>query len=149
VIRKSGIFGALGRSFKLIISHLSHVFFLFLLLLVISLRILLNAIVLFVLPAIIIGLSVLLAFFLSTALTAIFTTIAAIILILFTSYFFAYVHVFTQSVWTITYMELQKMKDLDIIEVGEETLSTLPIESTSAEEEAGEIPQSEAVGQNP
>jgi len=120
VIRKSGIFTALGRSFKLIISHVGHVFFLFLLLLVISLRILLNAVVLFVLPAIIIGISVLLAAFLSAILTTILTTISAIIIILFASYFFAYVHVFTQTVWTITYMELQKMKDLDIIDIGEQ-----------------------------
>ncbi|HLC75983.1 MAG TPA: hypothetical protein VJB82_02595 [Candidatus Peribacterales bacterium] len=136
VIRKSGIFAAIGRSFKLIISHISHVLFLFLLLLVISLRILLNAVVLFVLPAVIIGLSVLFAYFLSTALTIIFTTIAAIIIILFASYFFAYVHVFTQTVWTITYMELQKMKDLDIIDIGEEEPPAVMPEETTPPEEA-------------
>src|SRR3989344_1537595 len=136
VIRKSGIFTALGRSFKLIISHVGHVFFLFLLLLVISLRILLNAVVLFVLPAIIIGISVLLATFLSSVLTTILTTISAIIIILFASYFFAYVHVFTQTVWTITYMELQKMKDLDIIDIGEEEPPAVMPEETTPPEEA-------------
>ena len=136
VIRKGVIFAAIGRSFKLIISHISHVLFLFLLLLVISLRILLNAVVLFVLPAVIIGLSVLFAYFLSTALTIIFTTIAAIIIILFASYFFAYVHVFTQTVWTITYMELQKMKDLDIIDIGEEEPPAVMPEETTPPEEA-------------
>ena len=43
VIRKSGVFRSIGRSFKLIVSHLRHVVFLLMLLFIISLRILLNA----------------------------------------------------------------------------------------------------------
>ena len=31
------------------------------------------------------------------------------------SYFFAYVTVFKQTVWTITYLELSQIKDLDVI----------------------------------
>lgn len=139
VIRKSGMFTAIGRSFKLIVSHLSHVFFLFLLLLVISIRVLLNAIVLFVLPALILGISVILAYFFSALLTFILSTIAGIILVFFASYFFAYLHVFTQTVWTITYMELQRMKDLDIIDIEQE--ASTPAEdghSEPAEEAPGE-----------
>src|SRR3989344_4929956 len=83
VIRKSGMITAIGRSFKLIVSHLSHVFFLLLLLLVISIRVLLNAIVLFVLPALILGISVILAYFFSALLTLILSTIAGSILVLF------------------------------------------------------------------
>ncbi len=121
VIRKSGIFGSIGRSFKLIISHLRHVVFLLMLLFIISLRILLNALVLLVLPGIIIGIGILLALFLSTTLTIIISTIVGIVLVFVASYFFAYLHVFQQTVWTITYMELSKLKDLDIIEVETET----------------------------
>lgn len=136
VIRKSGIFRALERSFKLIISHVSHIFFLLLLLLVISLRILLNAAVLFVLPAVILGIGFILAYFLSPLLTAIFSTIAGIIVILFASYFFAYLHVFTQTVWTITYMELQKMKDLDVIGVEETPKEEMPTENGMIEDKS-------------
>ena len=97
----------------------------------ISIRVLLNAIVLFVLPALILGISVILAYFFSALLTFLLSTIAGIILVLFASYFFAYLHVFTQTVWTITYMELQKKKDLDIINVEQETEA--PVEAATEE----------------
>ncbi len=144
VIRKSGIFEALGRSFKLIISHLSHIFFLLMLLIFISLRILMNAVVLFVLPAIILAVGVVLAYFFSTVLTVILSAITGIILVLFASYFFAYVHVFTQTVWTITYIELQRMKDLDIINIEQVSSPEADEPATPAEEgeqEGAEQPQ--------
>src|SRR3989338_8457996 len=119
VIKKSGVFESMGRSFKLIISHLRHVVFLLMLLFIISLRVLLNALVPLVLPAIIIGIGILLAMFLSNTLTVIISTIVGIVLVFVASYFFAYLHVFQQTTWTITYMELSKLKDLDIIELGE------------------------------
>ena len=115
VIRKLGIFDAMGKSFKLIISYLSHVVFLLILLFVISLRILLNALVLLVLPGLIFGLGIVLATFLSVNLSILIASIVGIVLILIASYFFAYLHVFKQTVWTITYIELSRRKDLDII----------------------------------
>ena len=130
VIKKSGVFQSIGRSFKLIVSHLRHVVFLLILLFIISLRILLNALVLLVLPAVIVGIGLLLAMFLSTTLTVIISTIVGIILVFVASYFFAYLHVFQQTVWTITYMELSKLKDLDIIEI--ETTVETPL--TASEE---------------
>ena len=38
-----------------------------------------------------------------------------LILVATGSYFFAYVTVFKQTVWTITYLELSQIKDLDVI----------------------------------
>jgi hypothetical protein len=116
VIHKKGVFPAIRKSIKLIISHIGHVFFLLVLLVMISIRILINALVLFVIPAIIIGLALFLTLFLSHAVTIVITAIAGVILVGFASYFFAYLHVFQQTVWTITYMELSKLKELDIIE---------------------------------
>jgi len=136
VIKKSGVFESMGRSFKLIISHLRHVVFLLMLLFIISLRVLLNALVLLVLPAIIIGIGILLAMFLSTTLTVIISTIVGIVLVFVASYFFAYLHVFQQTTWTITYMELSKLKDLDIIELEEK-----PKEEAAAEPEAPAVPE--------
>ena len=134
VIRKSGVFRSIGRSFKLIVSHLRHVVFLLMLLFIISLRILLNALVLLVLPAIIIGIGLLLAMFLSTTLTIIVSTIVGVILVFVASYFFAYLHVFQQTVWTITYLELSKLKDLDIIEVERESEGPEPAAPVAPEE---------------
>lgn len=137
VIRKTGVFPSIGKSFKLIISHLRHVVFLLLLLLIISIRILINALVLLVLPAMIFGLGILLALFLSPLLTIAVATVLGLLLVGIASYFFAYLHVFQQTVWTITYMELSKLKDLDIIEVetsppGEDTAAEKPASAPSA-----------------
>jgi hypothetical protein len=136
VIKKTGVFGSIGRSFKLIVSHLRHVVFLLILLFIISLRVLLNALVLLVLPGIIVGIGLLLATFLSVTLTIVISTIVGITLVFIASYFFAYLHVFQQTVWTITYMELSKLKDLDIIE----------LEETPKEES---VPQVDAAGPLP
>ncbi|NOS67550.1 MAG: hypothetical protein HOO67_04270 [Candidatus Peribacteraceae bacterium] len=115
VIDKVGMFEALGRSFKLIISYLGHIMFLLLLLFVISLRIILNVAIIVVIPGLVIGIVLLLGTFLSTLLTWIIGGIVGIALTLVASYFFAYLHVFKQTVWTITYLELRKHKDLDVI----------------------------------
>jgi hypothetical protein len=115
VIDKLGIFAAMGKSFKLIISYLSHVMFLLLLLFVIILRILLNTAIVIVVPVLIVGIVFLLGMFLSTALSWTIGSIIAVILIAIASYFFGYLTVFKQTVWTITYLELRKHKDLDVI----------------------------------
>jgi hypothetical protein len=115
VIRKYGVFKAIGRSFKLIISYLSHVVFLLLMLIMITLRILINAIMIFLVPGAAIGLGLLLAFFLPKALSYTIAFIVGLILVVLLSYFLAYLHVFKQTVWTITYLKLSEKKDLDVI----------------------------------
>jgi len=119
VIQKLGIFQAIARSFKLIVSHLKQVMFLLLLLLVISIRILLNALMVIIIPGIVIGIGFLLTLFLSTTASYILAGIIGVALTVVASYFFAYLHAFKIAVWTITYIELMKKKDLDVIEVGD------------------------------
>lgn len=116
VIQKMGIFEGMGYSFKLIVSYLSKIMFLLILLFVISLRILLNAAIVLVIPGVILGLAMGLTWLLSSPLIA--WTIAGIVgavLIAIASYFFGILHVFKQTVWTITFLELRKNKDLDLI----------------------------------
>ncbi len=115
VLQKLNIFHAIGRSFKLIMSHLSHIMFLLLLLFVISIRILLNVATVILVPAIVVGIAVLLTHVFSQALAYSIAAIVGIALIIIASYFFAYVHAFKHCVWTITYLELTKHKDLDVI----------------------------------
>jgi hypothetical protein len=115
VIDRIGVFAALGKSFKLIISHLGKIMFLVLLLLVISLRIVLNAAIVFIMPIVIIGIVVLLSAYLSPLVTWIIGSIISLILVAIASYFFGYLHAFNQSVWTILYIELRNHKELDII----------------------------------
>ena len=115
VIRKMSVFDAVGKSFKLIVSYLSHVMFLILLLFVISLRILMNAAMVLVVPGVTIGVGLLLATFLPLAVSYSIAGVVAMALIVLASYFFSYIHVFKQTVWTIAYLELSDRKDLDVI----------------------------------
>jgi hypothetical protein len=117
VIRKHGIGDALKASFKLVISYLAHIVFLLLLFFVIVLRIAANALMIFLIPGIILGIGFALTFVLSHALSYAIGGLIGLVLIIFASYLFAYLEVFGQTVWTLTYMELCKLKELDIIDV--------------------------------
>lgn len=119
VTQKLDIFHAIGRSYKLIVSNLSHIVFLLLLLFVISLRIIVNAIMIVLIPAIIVGLGLLLATILPDALSYTIAGIVGVVLIVAASYMFAYILAFKSTVWTLTYLELIKHKDLDVIVDGE------------------------------
>ncbi len=115
VIDKLNVFAALGKSIKLILSHLGHVVFLFLLLIVISLRIIINLLMLLIIPGIIIGVGLLLATFLPNSISFTISGIFGFAGVVVAAYFFSYLTVFKQTVWTITYLELSKLKDVDII----------------------------------
>lgn len=117
VLRKDSIPKGIVHSYKLLISHLSHIVFLLVLLFVISLRILLNILTVLLIPAIIVGLALVFGLFLSPVVSYSIAGIIGIILIFVASYFFAYLHVFKQTVWTITYIELSKEKELDKIDL--------------------------------
>jgi hypothetical protein len=115
VIRKHGVFRAIGKSFKLILSNLGHVMFLLILLVVISIRIFINAVVILIIPGFIMLLVPVLALFLPTILSYAIAGIVGVILLIVISYFFAYLHIFKQTVWTITYLELSELKEVDVI----------------------------------
>lgn len=116
VIRKLGIGQAMKASFKLVISYLGHVVFLLILGFLISLRILLNAVMIFLIPGIVIGVIFLFGSFLPIAIAMLIGAVLGLIIIGFASYLFAYLEVFRQNVWTITYLELSRLKELDVIE---------------------------------
>ncbi|HAI98084.1 TPA: hypothetical protein DCL30_00885 [Candidatus Peribacteria bacterium] len=117
VIRKLGIGKALKASFKLVISYLGHVVFLMLLSLLISIRVFLNVLMVLLIPGIVIGIGFLLSLIFSQFLTIIIGLVLGLILVGLASYLFAYIEVFGQTVWTLTYIELSKLKELDVIEV--------------------------------
>lgn len=128
VIHKQGPFHAIGRSIKLIISHIGHIVFLLILMFVISLRIIINIIMILLIPGIVMGIGLLLAQFLSPVISYSIGAVVGITLVAVASYFFAYLTVFKQTVWTITYLELSSLKDLDIIDDGgEDTKETEPV----------------------
>jgi hypothetical protein len=89
--------------------------FLYLLLIVISLRIVINAVMVVLIPAIMVGFGFLLTFFVSQTASIVAALLLGAILIGVASYFLGYILAFKQTVWTLTYMEFMKEKDLDEI----------------------------------
>ncbi|MCK5017677.1 MAG: hypothetical protein KAS32_11490 [Candidatus Peribacteraceae bacterium] len=117
VIRKIGIGKAIRQSVKLVLSYLGHVVFLLLLLFVIILRIVANLLMLILVPAIVLAFGLLFASFMPPFISYTISSLLGIVIIFFASYLLAYLEVFRQTVWTITYMELCKEKELDIIDI--------------------------------
>lgn len=112
VIDRQGVFHAMGTSFKLVIGYLGQVMFLVLLLFAISLRVLFNTAAILLIPAIMVGTGLLLAHVFSPLISFAVAAGLGMVLIVIASYFFGYLHVFQEAVWTITYMELSKRQDL-------------------------------------
>ncbi len=116
VVKRVSIFAGLGSSFKMILSYLNHVMFLWLLLLVITIRVAFNALLVLLIPAIAVGIGILFAHILSPLYALLIGIGIGVILLFVASYFFAYLHVFKEAVWTVTYFELKKHRDLLVIE---------------------------------
>jgi hypothetical protein len=113
VIKKMGPVESAMRSYKLIVSHLGHVVFLMILLLVISVRIVINTFVVFLIPAAVVGIALLLTYVFSPFVSYLIGGALGVALIGLASYSLAYLHVFRRAVWTLTFLELDGRKDLD------------------------------------
>jgi hypothetical protein len=111
-----GIFEAMGHSFKLILSYFGQIMFLLLLLAIISLRILMNVVIVVLIPGIMVGLFLGLTSVVSPAIGYIVAGAIGMGMIVSASYFFCYIDIFKEAVWTVAYIELKKNKDLDHIE---------------------------------
>ncbi len=116
VIKKAGVFESISQSIKLVFSYPWHIIFLILLLIIISIRIFINVAIIVVIPGLAVGLGVILTTFLSPAISYSIGGALAVILIGVAAYFFTYLHIFKQTVWTVMYMELLNEKDLDTIQ---------------------------------
>lgn len=115
VVEKLGVFAAGAKSVKLIMSYMPHVMFLALLLAVISVRIFINTLVIVLVPLAILGIGLALTYVFQPIVSYSIAGFIGVVLSMVAAYFFAYLHVFKQAVWTIMYMELMKEKDLDKI----------------------------------
>jgi hypothetical protein len=115
VVEKMNVFKAGAKSVKLMMSYMPHVMFLFVLLIVISIRILINTLVIVLVPMAILGSGLLMTYVFQPIVSYTIAGVLGLLLTLVAAYFFAYLQVFKQAVWTIMYMELIKEKELDKI----------------------------------
>jgi hypothetical protein len=115
VVEKLGVFESGAKSVKLIFGYMPHVMFLFVLLWVIMIRIIINTLIITLVPIAIMATGLGLTYIVSPAMSFLIAGIIGLILTIVAAYFFAYLHVFKQTVWTVMYMELIKEKELDKI----------------------------------
>lgn len=115
VVEKLGVFASGAKSVKLIFGYMPHVMFLFVLLWVIMVRIIINTLIITLVPIAIMGIGLGLTYIISPAMSILIASIVGLVLTVVAAYFFAYLHVFKQTVWTVMYMELIKEKELDKI----------------------------------
>ncbi|MFH0834437.1 MAG: hypothetical protein V2A63_03545 [Patescibacteria group bacterium] len=106
ILEHRGIIGAISGSAKLVISNFGQTFLMWLLMLLISIRVIINVILVFLIPAFVAFVA---NFFVSKVVLAfgiILATIAGLIVLCIAAYLGGVLHVFTQAAWTITFLEL-------------------------------------------
>jgi hypothetical protein len=115
VIDKISVFDSIGKSIKLVFSYPRHVIFLIILLIMISIRVFINTVLIILIPAVAFGIGIVLTFFFTPQISYTVGGIVGLGMIFVAAYFFTYLHVFKQTVWTLMYMELKSQKELDKI----------------------------------
>jgi len=115
VIDKIGIFESISKSIKLVFSYPQHVMFLIVLLLMISIRVFINTVLIVCIPGAAFGIGLLLTYVFTPAVSYTIAGLIGVALLFVMAYFFMYLHVFKQTVWTLMYMELKGEKELDVI----------------------------------
>ena len=115
VIDKVGIFDSIGKSIKLVFSYPQHVMFLIVLLILISIRVFINTVLIVLIPAVVFDIGLVLTYVVTPAISYTIAGSIGIVMIFIVAYFFTYLHVFKQTVWTLMYMELKTQKEMDVI----------------------------------
>ena len=106
VIDRESVFKSMLNSSALVFRNWHHTLFMFILMMIISLRILINLVVALLIPILVLG-----PLFIFTSITlakigVIVGAVVGVIALYFTSYFLGIFHVFATSVWTFTFLEL-------------------------------------------
>ena len=114
VVRKSTIVGALKRSIRLVAFYLSETVLLSVLLILIFARTIVNVVLIFLLPALVVAVTTFLTAQLAPATSLWILVGASVIAIWFAARISGVLLVFTNAVWTLTYLELDSRKD-DVI----------------------------------
>jgi len=117
VVDGEGVFDSMKKSGKLVIQHLKHTFLITMLMVLIGLRIVVQAIIVFLIPSLIILISGYIAT-ISLPITGFITgLILGVITLLLAAYVNGIVDVFSYTVWTYTFLELSSEEEVSAREV--------------------------------
>lgn len=107
VLDDEPIFGSMVSSSALVARHWHHTIFMFLLMMLISVRLIINILLSALIPLLFIGPVVLFAGWALTGIGVALGAVLGLAALIATSYFVGVFHVFTTAVWTFTFEELK------------------------------------------
>lgn len=106
VLQKKPVLTSMGRSAKLVVLSWQHTFLIAILMLIIGLRVILNIIAVLLVPALLFVSAGLLATFALATTGIVIGILMSFAGLLAASYFSGILHIFANSVWTFTFLEL-------------------------------------------
>lgn len=118
VIDKQGVISAIGSSIRLVVLHWQETLLMLILMMLISLRIVVNVAFVLAVPIIVVGLA---EYLFTLALVKIAIAVGillGLVALYFASYFSGILEVFSNAVWTFTFLELTSEKTLQKKELG-------------------------------
>lgn len=119
VIDKKPVFSSMVASSGLVFRQWEHTLFMFLLMFLISLRILFNLVIVMLIPLIIAGSVAFFATFTLTWLGIVVGVSLGAVALYFASYFLGVLHVFSNAVWTFTFLDLSAKGEADLRSLSE------------------------------
>lgn len=114
VIDKMPVFTSMVKSSGLVFKQWQHTLFMFFLMFLISIRIIFNLLVVLLIPFIIAGSVAFFATFTLTWLGIIVGVLLGSVALYFASYFLGVLHVFSNAVWTFTFLDLSSKEEEDL-----------------------------------
>ncbi len=114
VIDRKNVFSGMMASGSLVIRHWHHTLFMFILMLIISVRIIFNLLIALLIPLLVIAPIFIFATFTLAKIGVFIGVIIGLIGLYFSAYFLGIFEVFARAVWTFTFLELSSKKDPDL-----------------------------------
>jgi len=113
ILKNESFATAMGYSTKLVLVHFKETIFLILLMLLISIRILINVVLILFIPLAIVTLSSYLASVIFNQIGIYIAVGVGFVLLLLTAYFIGTLNVFTAGVWTLSYLKMTEEEHLE------------------------------------
>jgi Cu/Ag efflux pump CusA len=117
VIDDKGVFESMKKSGKLVIMHWKHTFLITVLMILIGIRIIIQAVLVFLIPAIVVLITGYIATITIPVTGVIIGGIAGFIALIVAAYLNGIVDIFSYTVWTHTFLEISSEKEVSAREV--------------------------------
>lgn len=117
VIDDEGVFSAMKKSTRLVVTNLRHTFLITLLMIMIGMRIVLQVVLVFLVPVLVLLITGYLSIILAPGISVIIGAILGAVTLIVAAYLNAIVDIFSYTVWTYTFLTLTSEKEVSAREV--------------------------------